>query len=172
MQHCIYSWCRKLWENNGGDLWTTHDECVRKKRSIYDHAELEKLKIITEREIRNYVISGKYAKLYKGMEKEERNMLLQSNGSWTTFHGKKTKYPEREEKLCKHVEQNILQGWVLNDPCIATIFHLLWSPFPRFSPQQSTSKGQYIVNTWEVSFSVQHEGLGIGKRTRNLRFEC
>lgn len=122
MQHCIYSLCRKLWENNGGYLWTTHDECVRKKRSIYDDAELEKLNIITEREIRNYVISGKYVKLYKGMEKEERNMLLQSNGSWTTFHGKKTKYSEREEKLCKHVEQNRLQGWVLNDPCTANIY--------------------------------------------------
>jgi hypothetical protein len=72
------------------------------------------------------------------------------------------------------MEQNRLQGWVLNDPCTATIFHLLWSPFTRFSPQQSCSsnEGQYIVNTWEASFSVQHECFSIGKRTRNLRFEC
>jgi hypothetical protein len=72
------------------------------------------------------------------------------------------------------VEQNRLQGWVLNDPCTATNFHLLWSPSPRFSPQQSctSNEEQYIVNTREVSFSVQHEGLSIGKRTRYLRFEC
>jgi hypothetical protein len=59
------------------------------------------------------VVSRKYGKLYKGVEKEERNMLLQSNErnmllqsnvSWSTFHGKKTKYPEREEKVCKHME--------------------------------------------------------------------
>jgi hypothetical protein len=47
--------------------------------------------------------------MHKRLEKEE-NKLLQSNGNWRGFCGKKANCPETEEKLCEYINDQWLFG--------------------------------------------------------------